>query len=91
MVDVGVGVWVAVNVSVAVGVGVLVDDRVVVGESVGVDGDLLAGGEIDDDTLVGDDASPDAQEQPVANTTRGVSNTMRTIYGRRFIASPRLI
>ena len=89
--DVEVGVGVLAGVGVAVNVRVAVGVSVLVGESVGVDGSLLAGGEIDDDTLVGDDASPAAQEQPVANTTRGVRNAMRTIYGRRFIASPRLI
>ena len=88
--DVEVGVGVLAGVGVAVNVRVAVGVSVLVGESVGVDGGLLAGGEIDDDTLVGDDVWP-ALQQPEANVMESERHAMRITYGRRFIVSPRLI
>ena len=62
-----------------------------VGESAGGDSGFLAGGEIDDDTLVGCGVLSALQKQAEAKAIGSVRHAMRITYGRKIIALPRLV
>ena len=92
-VAVGVGVLVGVRVGIAVAVGVVVGIAVAVGESVGVEDGVLvgAGVKVRISMLIGDGVPSAPQKQAGANATGSVRNAMRITYGRRIMASPRLV
>ena len=81
------GIGVAVELGVLIIVGVGIGDGVFVGTGIAVKVVIAVGLGV----LVGTSAPSAPQKQPEAKENANGRNAMRTIYGRRFIASPRLI
>ena len=81
------GIGVAVELGVLIIVGVGIGDDVFVGTGIAVKVVIAVGLGV----LVGTSAPSDPQKQPEAKENANGRNAMRTIDGRRFIVSPRLI